>query len=211
MHHSTCVTAIWLDAHGFLSVSGHARAVMHAGMANPRCVEENVPDILGACSTRNFTYLARGPCGERLIEVPDIELCCQLSILLQMIIGYRAIMLCLCEFICYWKVNNVNKDFETINKRKPIIMNQENFPVKFHTENITQGVSIIIHKWVSYTSSFMTANNRLTWNVVRLTRLFAKLSAALFMILGVRCYRRHITCFFICYFHLQCVDLNFVS
>ena len=34
---------------------------MHVGIVNPRCVGENVPSIPGACATRNFTYLVRGP------------------------------------------------------------------------------------------------------------------------------------------------------
>ena len=38
----------------------HARAVMNAGIANPRW-RESVPGILGACANRNFTYLARCP------------------------------------------------------------------------------------------------------------------------------------------------------
>ena len=46
-----------------------ARAVMHAGIANSRyplnsAAEENfpgIPGIPGACTTRNFTYLVRGP------------------------------------------------------------------------------------------------------------------------------------------------------
>ena len=37
----------------------YARAVMHIGIANQRW-RENVPDIPGACATRDFTYLARG-------------------------------------------------------------------------------------------------------------------------------------------------------
>ena len=37
-----------------------ARAVMHVGIDNPRWLG-NVPGIPGACATRNFTYLARGP------------------------------------------------------------------------------------------------------------------------------------------------------
>ena len=46
--------------------SRHARAVMHAGIANSRfplnsAAGENVPGIPGACTTRNFTYLVRGP------------------------------------------------------------------------------------------------------------------------------------------------------
>ena len=36
------------------------RAVMHVGIANPRW-PGNVPGIPGACATRNFTYLVRGP------------------------------------------------------------------------------------------------------------------------------------------------------
>ena len=45
----------------------HARAVMHAGIANLRfplksAAGENVPGIPGACATCNFTYLVRGPC-----------------------------------------------------------------------------------------------------------------------------------------------------
>ena len=45
----------------------HARAVMHAGIANQRfplksAAGENVPGIPGACATCNFTYLVRGPC-----------------------------------------------------------------------------------------------------------------------------------------------------
>ena len=51
-------------------MAGDARAVMHAGIANWRfplksVVGENVPGIPSACSTRNFTYLVRGP----LLEV----------------------------------------------------------------------------------------------------------------------------------------------
>ena len=38
----------------------HASAVMHVGSLT-RCGVENVPGIPGACATRNFTYLARGP------------------------------------------------------------------------------------------------------------------------------------------------------
>ena len=44
----------------------HARAVMHAGIANLRiplksAAGENVPGIPGACATCKFTYLVRGP------------------------------------------------------------------------------------------------------------------------------------------------------
>ena len=45
----------------------HTRAVMHAGIANSlfpltSTAGENLPGIPGACATRNFTYLVRGPC-----------------------------------------------------------------------------------------------------------------------------------------------------
>ena len=54
MYHGTCVT------------QRDARAVMHAGIANSRfplnsAAGGNVPGIPGACATRNFTYLVRGP------------------------------------------------------------------------------------------------------------------------------------------------------
>ena len=39
----------------------HAPVVMHIGIANPLWRGQNVPGIPGACATRNFTYLARGP------------------------------------------------------------------------------------------------------------------------------------------------------
>ena len=45
MHHGTCVTHVPWCMSGLLS----------------RCGGENVPGIPGACATRNFTYLARGP------------------------------------------------------------------------------------------------------------------------------------------------------
>ena len=43
-----------------------ARAVMHVGIVNSRfplksVAEENVPGIPGACASRNFTYVVRGP------------------------------------------------------------------------------------------------------------------------------------------------------
>ena len=38
----------------------HARAVMHVGITNPRW-RGNVLGIPGACATRSFTYLTRGP------------------------------------------------------------------------------------------------------------------------------------------------------
>ena len=50
-----------------------ARAVMHAGIANSRfplnsAAGGNVPGIPGACATRNFTYLVRGPCDVRFVS-----------------------------------------------------------------------------------------------------------------------------------------------
>ena len=45
MHHGTCVTHVPWSMSGSLTSGGG----------------ENVPGILGACATRNFTYLARGP------------------------------------------------------------------------------------------------------------------------------------------------------
>ena len=46
MHHGTCVTNVPWCMSGSLTCSGG----------------ENVPGIPGACATRNFTYLVRGPC-----------------------------------------------------------------------------------------------------------------------------------------------------
>ena len=46
MHHGTCVTHVRWCMLGSLTRGGG----------------ENVPDIPGACATRNWTYLARGPC-----------------------------------------------------------------------------------------------------------------------------------------------------
>ena len=50
----------------------HARAVMHAGIANYRfplksAAGEYVPGIPGACATCNFTYLVRGPLSETMV------------------------------------------------------------------------------------------------------------------------------------------------
>ena len=45
MHHGTCVTHVPWCMSGSLTYGGG----------------ENVPGITGACATRNFTYLARGP------------------------------------------------------------------------------------------------------------------------------------------------------
>ena len=52
-----------------------ARAVMHAGIVNSRfplnlASGENVPGIPGACATRNFTYLVRGPCLQHHLKGP---------------------------------------------------------------------------------------------------------------------------------------------
>ena len=45
MHHGTCVThVVWCMSGSLTRVGG-----------------ENIPGILGACATRNFTYLSRGP------------------------------------------------------------------------------------------------------------------------------------------------------
>ena len=49
MHHCTCVTHVPWCMSGSLARGGG----------------ENVPGILGACATHNFTYLARGPCQSR--------------------------------------------------------------------------------------------------------------------------------------------------
>ena len=46
MHHGTCVTHVPWCMSGSLTCGGG----------------ENVPGIPGACATRNFTYLVRGPC-----------------------------------------------------------------------------------------------------------------------------------------------------
>ena len=50
MHHGTCVTHVPWCVSGSLTSGGG----------------ENVPGIPGACATRNFTYLARGPLTEYL-------------------------------------------------------------------------------------------------------------------------------------------------
>ena len=46
IHHGTCITHVPWCMPGSLTRGGR----------------ENVPGIPGACATRNFTYLARGPC-----------------------------------------------------------------------------------------------------------------------------------------------------
>ena len=48
MHHGTCVTHVPWCMSGSLTRGGG----------------DNVPGILGACATRNFTYLIRGPCSK---------------------------------------------------------------------------------------------------------------------------------------------------
>ena len=50
MHHGTCVTHVPWCMSGSLTRSGG----------------ENVPGIPGACATRTFTYLVRGPCRKLL-------------------------------------------------------------------------------------------------------------------------------------------------
>ena len=50
-----------------------ARAVMHCGIANPRWRGKR-PGIPDACTTRNITYLARGPCWECLFGMSSITL-----------------------------------------------------------------------------------------------------------------------------------------
>ena len=54
----------------------HARAVMHVGIVNKRfllksAAGENIPGIPGACATRNFAYLVRGPW--LLLPMSDLE------------------------------------------------------------------------------------------------------------------------------------------
>ena len=53
MHHGTCVTCVSWCMLGSLP----------SGIIWSRC-GENGPGIPGACGTRNFTYLVRGPCGK---------------------------------------------------------------------------------------------------------------------------------------------------
>ena len=54
MHHGTCVTHLPWCMSGSLTRGGR----------------ENVPGIPGACATRNFTYLARGPYSDLLSTSP---------------------------------------------------------------------------------------------------------------------------------------------
>ena len=56
MHHDTCVTHVPWCMSGSLNRGGG----------------ENVPGIPGACATRNFTYLVRGPWGHAVEEHRDI-------------------------------------------------------------------------------------------------------------------------------------------
>ena len=55
MHHGTCVTHVPWCMSGSLNRGGG----------------ENVPDIPGACATRNITYLARGICRGWIITSPS--------------------------------------------------------------------------------------------------------------------------------------------
>ena len=57
MHHGTCVTHVSWCMSGSLTRGGR----------------ENIPGILGACATRNFTYLARGPCHD--LPVRNVGTC----------------------------------------------------------------------------------------------------------------------------------------
>ena len=50
---------LWHSSEHSFARSAHARTVMHVGIATRG--EENVPGIPGACVTRNFVHLARGP------------------------------------------------------------------------------------------------------------------------------------------------------
>ena len=52
IHHGACITQVPWCMSGSLTRGGG----------------ENVPSIPGACPNRNFTYLARGPCGQRNIS-----------------------------------------------------------------------------------------------------------------------------------------------
>ena len=63
----TCCACAGNAGNSFTATAGqrHARAVMHAGIANSSVSfeiggGENVPGIPGACATRYFTYLVRG-------------------------------------------------------------------------------------------------------------------------------------------------------
>ena len=58
MHHGTCVTHVPWCIPGSLT-SGF--------LWNRWC--ENIPGILGACSTPNFTYLVRGPCRPNIYKM----------------------------------------------------------------------------------------------------------------------------------------------
>ena len=63
-------TASKRSRHASRHVRG-TRAVMHVGIANPRGGED-VPGIPGACVTRNFMHLARGPLPDRALDT-----CCR--------------------------------------------------------------------------------------------------------------------------------------
>ena len=65
MHHGTCVTNVPWCTPGSLT----------SGFLWSRW-RENVPGIPGACATRNFTYLLRGPC---FAELPLKFNCCSVK------------------------------------------------------------------------------------------------------------------------------------
>ena len=75
MHHGTCVTHVPWCMSGSLNRGGG----------------ENVP---GACATRNFTYLARGPLN--ILAFPYIHVCC---ILTMKCMEWNEVM---CTSICYF-------------------------------------------------------------------------------------------------------------
>ena len=66
MHHGTCVTNVPWCMPGSLT----------SGFLWSRW-RENVPGIPGACATRNFTYLLRGPC---FAELPLKFNCCSVKL-----------------------------------------------------------------------------------------------------------------------------------
>ena len=67
MHHGTCVTHVPWCVSGSLTRDGG----------------KNVPGILGACATRNFAYVVRGPCTDPISihYVPIIVFTYQLHVL----------------------------------------------------------------------------------------------------------------------------------
>ena len=95
MHHGTCVTHVpWCMSGSLTSVSFEVVG------------GKNVAGIPGACATRNFTYLVRGPCAcsftyPQLDNNIDILLftlkkgCCEICYLLWMVLMVRAFHLSL--------------------------------------------------------------------------------------------------------------------